>query len=556
MSSGSVSEKDDDIDAYGGAWYGLSPSGAPWAPAAICPRYARSEVHKPMAAKEKKPAEGRGDSAMAELSRRFHANPLIFLGTIFILLFTIVAFVLVPAAAPSAGGSGKLSFGSYDGQPIEFVQGNYFAQQRDYFNQQFRSSGQDQNLQFAAFQIWRAAFESTVIHVAALQEMKKAGFVTPTAIIDRRMAEHPAFQENGRFSAAKYRAMSDADRLALRKSLKDEFAMARYVEDTLDLRVPTKEKEFMKALASPERSFEMVAFPLSAYPDSEVAAFAASKSELFRAVHFSKITISSSEGDAKKVLASVKDGTISFEDAAKTHSKDELADKGGDMGTRLAFEFATEIADEAARAAVLATSKGELSAVVKVPAGWAFFRCEDEGREADLTDAAALAKVRAYITDFERGRIEDWLTAKANDFIASAKAGGFDAAAKSVSAQKKTFGPVPLNYGDIELYRSISSFEIPELAGASVNEAFLKAAFSTPVADLSAPLVVGDNVIVLRIVEERTAEDSSTAVIDFYYPYVVGQYAERRMRDQVLASDKLKDEFYPTFINTFLPKEQ
>ncbi len=508
-----------------------------------------------MAAKEKKPAGERGNSAMADLSTRFHAHPFLFVGTILILAFTIIAFVLVPAAAPSAAGSGKLSFGSYDGVPIEYAQGNYFAEQRDYFNQQFRASGQDQNLQFAAFQIWRAAFESTVIHVAALQDMKKAGFVVPSAVIDRLMAQHPAFQENGRFSAAKYRAMSDAERLALRESLKANYAMSRYVADTVDLRVPTKEKEFMKTLASPERSFEMVAFPLSSYPASEVAAYAAEKSGLFRIVHLSKITISSSEADAKKVLASVKDGGTSFEDAAKTHSKDELADKGGDMGTRHAFELATEITDEAARTAVLALKTGELSGVVKVPAGWAFFRCEEATRDADFTDSATLDKVRGYITDFERGRIEDWLIARAEAFIAEAKAGNFDAAARNAGLPKKAFGPVPLNYGDVELYRSITSFEIPELAGASVNEAFLKAAYSAPVAGLTPALVVGDNVLVLRVAEERTAEESSTAVIDFYYPYVVGQYAERRMHDQVLSSDKLKDEFYPTFIKTFLPKE-
>lgn len=510
-----------------------------------------------MAAKEKKPADERGNSAMADLSRRFHAHPFLFTGTVLTFLFTIVAFVLVPAAAPSSGGGlAKLSFGSYGGVPIEFVPGNYFSQQRDYFNEQYRSTGKDQNAEFAAFQIWRAAFESTVIHTAALQEMKASGYISPESIIDRRMAEHPAFQENGRFSAARYRAMSDSARLTLRQSLRDEFAMNRYVEDTLALRIPTKEKEFMKSLSSPERSFEVVAFPISTYPDSEVSAFAASKSELFRTVRLSKITISSSEADAKKVLASVKDGGTSFEDAAKTHSKDEFADKGGDMGARQAFEFSTEIADETARNTVLALNKGELSSVIKVPAGWAFFRCEEAAQAANIADPATLTKVRSYIVDFERGRIEDWLIAKASAFIETAKAKGFDSAASGESLQKKAFGPVPLNYGDVELYRSISSFNIPELAGASVNEPFLKAAFSTPVAGVTTPLVLGDNVLVLKVVAEKTAEESSSAVIDFYYPYVVGQYAERRMHDQFLASDKLKDEFYPTFIKTFLPQQK
>mgnify|MGYP002353429976 CR=1 FL=1 len=157
-----------------------------------------------MASKEKKPTVSKDDSALQDLARRFRANPFVFIGTVVILLLTVVAFVLVPALAPEAGqGGGKLSFGSYDGVSIDFIPGNYFAQQRDYYSEQYRASGNDLDVQFAAFQIWRAAFESTVIRTAALQEMKAAGYATPPKVVDRRMAELPVFQENGRFSAAR-----------------------------------------------------------------------------------------------------------------------------------------------------------------------------------------------------------------------------------------------------------------------------------------------------------------------------------------------------------------
>ncbi|GAB1484071.1 hypothetical protein MASR2M78_28880 [Treponema sp.] len=253
-------------------------------------------------------------------------------------------------------------------------------------------------------------------------------------------------------------------------------------------------------------------------------------------------------------MASIKAGTTSFEDAAKTHSKDELADKGGDMGTKLAYEFSTEITDEAARATVLDLAKGDLSSVVKVPNGWAIFRSEETSRDANAGDGNILAKARGYIASFERGRIEDYFIAEATAFVTKAQAEGMDKAATEEKLNKQSFGPLPLNFGDIELYRSITSFQKKELTGASTNENFLKEAFSTPIASYSKPLVLGDNVIVLKPTEERTAEESAVSVIDFYYPYIAGQYSERSVRNYFLQSDKLKDNFYATFIQTFMPQ--
>jgi hypothetical protein len=121
--------------------------------------------------------------------------------------------------------------------------------------------------------------------------MKKAG-LSYHRRIDRSWPTS-AFQENGRFSAAKYRAMSDSEGLALRESIKANYAMSRYVADTVDLRVPTKEKEFMKTIASPERSFEMVAFPPLSYPASESRLPTRRKERAVPHVRLLQITISS-----------------------------------------------------------------------------------------------------------------------------------------------------------------------------------------------------------------------------------------------------------------------
>jgi len=508
-----------------------------------------------MASKEKKPLVEHKDSAMAELGRRFKANPLIFIGTILILLITIVAFVLVPAFAPQSGsGESSLTFGSYDGEPINYMAGNFFATQRDYYNQQFRDSGDDQNIQMAAFQIWRAAFESTVVRTAVLQRMKKDGFLTPEVLVDRRMAEYPLFQEEGRFSAAKYRAFSDAERMSIRDTLRDDVAYSRYMNDVLNLRTPEAEKAFMKTMASPERSFEFVLFPLSTYPDSEVSAFVSGSMDLFKSIRLSRITVSSSEADAKKVLSSVTAGTLNFEEAAKAHSKDDLADKGGDMGFKYSFELKTEITDDAARNTILSLAKGSMSEVIKVANGWAFYRCEEEAKTADPSDAALLIRARDYLTRFERGRMEDWLLAKAGKFAETAQTGGFAATAADAGLEVKKFGPLPLNYGDVEIYRSIQSFNLPELSGASTNTAFWTEAFSTKPGSVTKPVSVGDDILVLNVLEETKPLEEATSIIDFYYPYVISQYADTRVKNHYLSSDKLKDDFYLAFIKYILPQ--
>jgi hypothetical protein len=508
-----------------------------------------------MAAKEKKPVVQNETSGWQEFVRRFKAHPALYTGSILITLFTVIAFVLVPAIAPKANSlaeGGRLSFGSYDGIPIEFIPGNYFAQQRDYYSEQIRSSGQDQNNQYVAFQVWRAAFESTVVQTAALQEMKKAGYTTPQGLVDKRMATLPVFQENGKFSAARYKAMSEADRMNLRHDLEAQIALERYMEDELNLRISTQEKDFIKSMASPERSFEMVVFPLSSYPDSEVSAFIASNPNLFKQVHLSKITISSSEGDAKKVYDSVKNGSVSFEDAAKTHSKDEYADKGGDMGLKYAFELSTEITDAASRDKILNLAKGSLSDIVKNTSGWAFYRAEEDPRNAGTPDTTLLAKARSYMVSFEKGKIEDYLIARANEFAEKARTMSFTNAASALSLAKKSFGPISLNYGDVEIFKGLNTQNIQELAGASTNETFWKVAFSTPLQTPSKPIVVGDNIIVLNPVSEVKAEDSTTSIIDYYYNYVASQYSERTLRNYFLTSKKLKDQFFDTFVRTFM----
>ena len=507
-----------------------------------------------MAFKEKKASTHEKNDS--ELVRRFKSNPLVFIGTILVLIIVIIAFVLVPAIVPEygTGSSADLTFGAYDKVPISYVPGNYFARYYDMVARYRQNSIDPNNYQYAGYQIWREAFEAAALHTAILREMQKSGYTPPAKIVDRDVAQLPQFQENGRFSAALYNRLDNNARLALWRDVQDDLIKEHFRSDITSLLKPSAEAGFIGNMASPRRTFDMVAFSVDAYPDSEYTAYAEEHPGLFRSAHLSKITINSSEREAKQILASITNGTTTFEDAAKAHSQDSYAEKGGDMGIRLAHEFTAELTEEASREKIFALAKGEYSEVIPSGSGWAFFRAEDAVQPADITDPAALDKVRSYVRNFERGRMEDWAIAQAKEFIAIANKDGFEDAVYQRSLEKRHFGPIPLNYGNIDLFTTLESVSVSELSGSASDENFWKTAFSTPVNTPSEPLVQGGNVLVLYPAEESEADPSSIeGITSTYTSYWSSYMAEQSITTYFMNSEKMEDKFLETYFRYFMP---
>jgi hypothetical protein len=490
------------------------------------------------------------EAGQSEIIRRFKANPFIFIGTIIILVIVIIAFVLVPAIVPEAGGMVELNFGSYNKIPINYVPGGYFAQVQESLSRYRQNTTDETNYIQVSMEIWRSAFEETVVRTAILDEAKQAGYVPAQERVDREVAQQ--FQVNGVFDAARYRQLDRTRRMALWREVRDAVIEQRYREDVTSLRISSKETDFIASIASPRRSFDMAAFPLSSYPDDEIGVYVTANPDLFRYTHLSRITVASSENEALAVLDTIRNGTATFEEAAGTHSQDSYADRGGDMGLKMVYELSTEIPDTQARDGVIALQAGQLSSVVRVPAGWAFFRAETTPYPADVTDSANIAKVRAYLQDFERGRIEDWVIAQAEAFIARTKEEGFDAAAEAASSVQgfttQSFGPVPLNYGGVDLFGSLRSSGIPELTYADSNENFWRTAFFTPLETVSSPLVLGSDILVLYPKEEIPAEEAAVEEIkSIYSGYWLSYNAEMNLRYHFLRNGKLVDRFFDAF---------
>jgi hypothetical protein len=503
-----------------------------------------------MASKEKKPLSM--EKPESEMLRRFKAHPFLFLGSFFILVLVVVTFVAPSSLGLNSGrGSQDLTFGYYDKVPISYVPGNFFAD-RVYQYRQNSPDGEDNS--YANFQQWRRSFEETAIHTAMLREMGKSGYSVPVKTVDREVAKLPRFQENGRFSSALYRQMDENSRLNLWRQVQDEIVRSRYLVDVFGLLNPSAEGEFIGSMGTLQRSFEMAVFNVDAYPDEEYEAYLSEHSELFGTIHLSMITVSSNEREAQKILTSIKDGETTFEDAARAHSKDNYADRGGDMGIKAVHELNIDIPEEAVREKALALGKGEFSDVMKTDAGWVFFRTEETVQDADDTDPAVLDKVRTYVRNYERGRMEDWAIEQANGFITQANEIGFEDAVSDRGFETRTFGPVPVNYGDFGLFTTLTSQQVSEISGAASDENFWRTAFSTPVNTPSQPVVRGSNVLVLFPTEETEAEEETVEGVTSLFEANLGSISEQALQRYILNSPKLEDKFYDMYFRLFMPQ--
>lgn len=487
-----------------------------------------------------------------------HSNPFIYFGTVAILIITIVAFVFVPSAGGGAGDSGDLTFGSWGNKPIAFAQGSYFASQVQATKSQLEQQGyRDTGDQFFAFQVWRQAFENTATHFGLLDYASNNGISASDSYLDKQMARHPAFIEDGVFSRRKFREASNAFKISVRQEIKETTLKQRYVGDIVGVETSSAERAFIKGMAQYERSLEFIAFPFTNFPDSERLAFAAANPDNFRRVRLSKVTLTSTAKEAEEVLARLRSGVLSFEDAARNHSKDAFASKGGDMDWQYAWELRSDLKDPALAAELLALSPTEISKVYETIAGsWAFYRIDEAAVLADPSSDDLLRSVTEYMNRFERGRIEDWCIGKAKEFSAEAVP-NFRNAALARGLQVKETNAFPLNYGGafnlgfFALLGTLDTQSNPELSGANTNETFLKTVFTLEAGQISEPVILNDAVIVARVLEIRSADESTLSLIEAYYPSIVQDSLGKELTTSIMQSPKLTDNFFSAFSLAF-----
>lgn len=486
-------------------------------------------------------------------------NNVLWFGAVFILLLSVVTFVYIPTSRRTFDGHDNITFGEWNGKPIEYVQDSFFVRQLQAISAQMEQQGQQIN-QFNNFQIMKQAYDSTVVRLAILDDLKKAGYKVPLSLVNKELVSY-YLDENGKYSAKVFNATPESTRVIQRATTTEEMSVRRYAEDmfgdnsgTYGLKTGTKEIELVKTMSGPERSFSYVSFSTADYPESEYVAYGIANAALFAKHDLSVITVDT-EAAAKKVTDALAKKTITFDDAVTTYSTKSGTDSTGKLLKSLRFDLNALFADAKDLESVLSLKSGDVSPALKTGKTYAIVRCNAAPVEADFANPASVTAVKDYMTINERGKIEDYFVAKAKDFSSAARVSGFDAASKAQGLTVKSTTPFAINYGNASVLSPVPAQANPELSAASKSETFFKTAFSLAPDAVSDPVILGTNVVVLKVNEEKAADTQINEMLPVFYNYYAGSWSQETFAGSILKDKRHADAFMETYLKYFLPKQ-
>jgi parvulin-like peptidyl-prolyl isomerase len=495
--------------------------------------------------------------------RRGIHHPVTYVFTVAILVIIVVTFVFVGPGVGAGlleGGGGRFVFGTYKGKPIEYIPGNFFAQQVENREENLRAEGSpadEAGMEERLRQIWREAFAVTAFHTAVVSIMQESGAGVSEKRIDEILVNHPRYMEDGEFSEKRYNQVSSSERLVIRGETRENILYYSYLQDMIGtqdipgVRSSAAETGFLKSLGSPERNLRFVSFGFNEFPEDKITGYGRGNAEKFSQAKLSVITVISSRSDAEKIREQAAGGA-SFTELAVAQSKDTFAKSGGDMGWRYFYELAGFGRSDDDIRELFSLAPGDTSRVIEGPAtegqvqSYSIFRCDETVRLPDFTKPDTITAVRLYMNAFERGQIENYMVEQAKAFGTKARESSFLAATLSSAKQVKETGFFPINYGDSPFLKRVGQNNA-ELAAAAYREAFFSTAFSLKPDEVCEPVILQDAVIVMQLLEERLPAAEEMSILDFYLPNVIRSYQEESLQNFILNPANLKDNFEQTF---------
>ena len=140
-----------------------------------------------------------------------------------ILILIAISFVAAPAIEAFVGkrSATSLVFGKYGKENISYVYGNHFANQVQNYADQYKGSSADQTQ--LLYQIWKGAYDSTVIYTAINQLAKKAGIIASDEAVRRAIINSGAYNKDGKFDIDTYQKASADAKSRLETQIRDSF---------------------------------------------------------------------------------------------------------------------------------------------------------------------------------------------------------------------------------------------------------------------------------------------------------------------------------------------
>ncbi|MBO5137690.1 MAG: peptidylprolyl isomerase [Spirochaetaceae bacterium] len=475
---------------------------------------------------------------------------LLSIGSVFILILAALIFIFLPAMVGSVEEDIK-PFGYYDGKPIEYKQGTYFADSVQYYSDQ--RSAQIQTLE-DEYEIFNDAFQSTVLNMGYTMAVQDSGYIVPEELLNRNMRVY-FYDENNQFSQKLYNETPESTKKSLWENTVNSLEYMRYQDDVFGsmsdvmgdysmygLKSSSKEVPFIQQMGAEKRSFDYVAFNTSDYPIEEALAWAKNHTDLFTQYDMSVISVSD-ESTANKLLKQLQNNEILFEDAVAEYSRNYYSSSDGKLTSTYNYQIKNIVTDEASFDAITNLTVGTLSGVIPTVNGYSIFRADNASTAPDFENQDVAKTIQSYMVAYESGIIESYYIDLARDFANRASLEGFREASDAMGLKVETITDTPLNYGDNNLLQTMSTTS-SGLAYASTNESFLKTAFSMKLNEVSSPIVLNGNVVVLNMTGE-TFSDNDTMM----YMYYMTTFDRASVNNAFLSSPKLENNVLNVFFS-------
>ena len=486
------------------------------------------------------------------------------IGSIIILLFSALIFIVLPAMVGNSKASKLPPFGSYDGKPITYEQGTAFSNAVANYGEMLKLQGQEIT-DNTYFYIFNYAFNTTVVRMAYESAVAKSGWKVPESAVNRNLLPY-FYDENGKYSSRIYKQTSDENKRQLTQQVKDELNTKRFYDDTFGtdetagfagkslygLKSSSKEIPFICEMGKKTRSFNAAVFDTDKYPENKIIEYANAHKDLFVKYDFSVITVND-ESTAKTVLGRLNKNEIVFADAVTEYSTKNYTDDSGKINNDLNYQIKNIITDSDAFAKVCALKNGETSEIVKTGAGYSIFKADSDALQPDFTNAAVKNTVKSYLNTYEKGLIEDYFIGVAKDFSAQALQSGFDKACAKSGIENKEIPAMSLNYGNLSVLGTSSIDSSTGLATITSDENALKVAFALKQNEISEPVVLGRNVVVLQMKKESSSgTDLETAKQTF--PGEIKNFDQAAAQNALFDSPKVVNNVMNVYFNNFMAK--
>ena len=469
---------------------------------------------------------------------------------IIILVLIAISFVLAPAIEAFVGkrASSGIVFGTYGKEEIKYAYGNFFYDQVQNYADQYKSSSLDQTQ--ALYQIWRSAYDSTVLYTAVNQLASKAGILASDKAVNRAIIESGAYHKDGKFDVATYQRATAERKSSIEKSIRRSLPYQMVLGDVQSVLASSAEAQYIADMASTGRTFRYLAINPNLYPNELAAQFALENKQLFYNLDLSIISVATRE-EAQEIFTAIANGSTTFEAAAVERSLDSFSSSEGKVGELFYYGVLSNFLNPDEALSLLTAQSGDVVGPYAAEGSYALYKINRAAEEPDYTSDATLSAVKGYLATNDPAIIDAYLADLAQEISAFAQAEGLEETSFAYNLELFEVGSTPYNLGQSN-YMSDFSYSDPTglLASAATGDT-ARTLFTEQPNTLLEPIKSGSNYLLLEIGDD-VKDEGMASYISMFYNYYSGSQNQEDLSQALYASDAFTDNFFTTFLTVIL----